>query len=163
MPDRKMKMDIKKVDPQEFDLPETLFVRDIDNRVFQGIVLQTLSKIKGISLIEGNIIDSILGRSATENIKGIHAEQDNQNHTIHIKVEVNICYGLSIPEKAEEIQSKVVEEVTKLSGLHVSTVHVVFKNVISEDGNKRLIGLSASQPTTDSLGSMIEEDYNDEF
>jgi uncharacterized alkaline shock family protein YloU len=144
-------------------LPETLFVRDIDNRVFQGIVLQTLSKIKGISLIEGNIIDSILGRNATENIKGIHAEQDNQNHTLHIRIEVNICYGISIPEKAEEIQSKVVEEVTRLSGLHVSTVHVVFKNVIPEDGNKRLIGIATPKQTAESLGTMMEEDYNDEF
>lgn len=151
------------MDPKEFEIPETLFVRDIDNRVFQGIVLQCLSKIKGITLIEGNIIDSILGRTATENIKGIQAEQDNQNHTIHIKVEVNICYGLSIPEKAEEIQSEVVEEIIKLTGLHVSTVHVVFKNVISEDGSKRLIGVAPPQQTAESLGSMMEEDYNDEF
>ena len=49
----------KKVDTQEFELPETVFSRDIDNRVFQTIVLQSLSKVEGISLVEGNLIGNI--------------------------------------------------------------------------------------------------------
>lgn len=162
MSNHKMKMDPKKMDPKEFDIPETVFVRDIDNKVFQEIVLQCLARLKGVSLIEGNIIDSLLGRGALENIKGIYAEQDNQSHTIHIKVEVNICYGLSIPEKAEEIQTAIVEEITKLTGLHVSSVHVVFKHVIPEENFKKLMSPSAQQ-SAESLETMIEEDYNDEF
>lgn len=137
--DRRPKVNNKKVDTKEFEFPETTFVRDIDNRVFQGIVLQVLSEIDGISLVEGNFIDNLLGRKGQENIKGIQAEQDMQNHTISIKVEVNVCYGVSIPSKAEEIQSHIAEEITKLTGLHVASVHVVFKNVIPENAEKRLI------------------------
>ena len=40
MNEKKKPGDIKKVDTKEFELPETLFIRDIDNKVFQGIVLQ---------------------------------------------------------------------------------------------------------------------------
>lgn len=165
MIEQKKKPVTKKVDTKEFELPETLFIRDIENKVFQGIVLQCLARIDGITLIEGNFIDNILGRGGLEGVKGIVAEQDNKNHSVSIKVEVNICYGLSIPEKAEEIQTKVAEETTKLTGLHVSCIHVVFKNVIPAEHLKKLAGSSLgtmSGPPVQ-IGSNIEEEYTDEF
>ncbi len=120
---------LKKVDTKEFELPETVFVRDIDNRVFQGIIVACLSKINGISLLEGNFIDNILGRQ--EGVKGIHTEQDLKQHSINVRVEVNVAYGVSIPQKAEEIQTKIAEEIVKMTGLHVASVHVIFKGLMS--------------------------------
>lgn len=149
----------KKVDTKEFEIPETIFIRDIENKVFQSIVLQCLSEIQGISLVEGNFIDHLLGRSA-EGVKGINAEQHEKNHSIHIKVEVNILYGLPIPEKAEEIQTKIAEEITRLTGLHVGAVHVVFKNVISPE---QLRKSSPNQPTNPLLSNSVGEEYTDEF
>lgn len=165
MTDPKSKVDIKKVDTKEFELPETLFVRDIENKVFQGIVLQCLSQIDGITLIEGNLIDSLLGRGGLEGgVKGINAEQDNKSQSVSIKVEVNICYGFSIPEKADEIQTKITEDITRLTGLHVSCVHVVFKNVISPEQAKRLASsLEAIKDQGIIPESNIEEEYSDEF
>lgn len=164
MNDPKQKIQTKKVDTKEFELPETLFVRDIENKVFQGIVLQCLAKIDGIALVEGNFIDNILGRTALEGVKGIHIEQDNKNHSVNVKIDVNICYGHSIPEKAEEIQTACAEEITKLTGLHVSSVHVVFKNVVlSEQLKKNFISDSSLAVPPVLLGSNIEEEYNDEF
>ncbi|KAF3362099.1 Uncharacterized protein PHSC3_001410 [Chlamydiales bacterium STE3] len=164
MPDRLPNVDNKNVDTKEFEIPETVFVRDIENRVFQGIVLQVLAHIEGIALLEGNLIDSLLGRNPSENVKGISAEQDMHNHTISIKVEVNICYGLSIPDKAEEIQSKIAEEITKLTGLHVSCVHVVFKNIISEkDAAKKLISSLPQDFDSVKRPDAVEEEYSEEF
>lgn len=162
MSEPKSKVDVKKVDTKEFELPETIFSRDIENRVFQGIVLQCLSEIEGITLVEGNFIDNILGRGGLEGVKGIAAEQDNKNHSIAIRLEVNICYGTSIPEKAEEIQTKISDEITRLTGLHVSVVHVVFKNVVPYDPAKRLFNPLATT-STPQMTQGIEEDYNDEF
>lgn len=119
----------EKLDTKELNLPDTVFIRDIESRVFQAIVLQCLSKIEGIGLLEGNLFDSLLGRQV-ERVKGIHVEQDQKQHSVLVKVEINIAYGFSIPEKAEEIQTKIVEEVTRWSGLHVSTVHVIFKDLV---------------------------------
>ena len=158
MTDSKLKLDKKKVDTKEFELPETLFIRDIEDKVFQSIVLQCLARTEGISLTEGNFIDHLLGRSA-EGVKGIHAEQDDKNQSVNIKVEVNILYGVSIPEKAEEIQTNIAEEITKLTGLHVASVHVVFKNVISEEQANKLSQQTSSQLTE----SNLSEDYADEF
>ena len=159
MADKKTDVDIKKVDTKEFDIPETYFIRDIENRVFQGIVLQCLSEIEGIGLVEGNFIDSIFSRGQ-EGIAGIHVEQDSKNHSVIVKIEINIQYGFSIPEKAEEIQTRVANEITKITGLHVSCVHVVFKNVLPIDQIKML-----RSPLTSSsnVKSNIEDEYNDEF
>lgn len=119
----------EKLDTKELNLPDTVFIRDIESRVFQAIVLQCLSKIEGIGLLEGNLFDSLLGREV-ERVKGIHVEQDQKQHSVLVKVEINVAYGFSIPEKAEEIQTKIVEEVTRWSGLHVSSVHVIFKDLV---------------------------------
>ena len=122
--------DLMEMDTKEIDLPETTYIRDIESRVFQGIVLQCLAKVEGIGLIGGNLIDSLLGRD-TERIKGIYVEQDQKKHSVFIRVEVNVLYGISIPEKAEEIQNKIIEEITNYTGLHVSCVHVIFKQLIT--------------------------------
>jgi uncharacterized alkaline shock family protein YloU len=158
MVEKKMPVDVKKVDTKEFELPDTLYIRDIDNKVFQGIVLECLNQIDGVTLVESTFIDSIFGRSTAEGVRGIQAEQDNKNHSVDIKLEVNIFYGVPIPEKAEEIQTKIAEEVTRLTGLHVSSVHVVFKNIVTAETKK-----ASYQITSPVHYVSSQEDYSDEF
>ena len=141
---------LKQMDTKEVQLPETLFVRDIETKVFQAMVLQCLTKIKGIALAEGNLIDYLFGRDSSERISCIDIEQDPKSHSVNIKLEVKVAYGVSIPEKAEEIQLKIVKEVSRLSGLHVGSVHVVFKNLI------------VATPIEEKVEE-LEETYSDEF
>lgn len=161
MIDAKDKSSTKKMDIKEFELPDTLFVRDIENRVFQGIVLHCLSEIEGITLLEGGFIDNILGRKNLEGIRGITSEQDNKNHSVNIRVEVNICFGQSIPEMAERIQTKITEEITRLTGLHVACVHVVFKNVVPADAGKKTP--LPQLPEINPAQTLLDEEYNDKF
>lgn len=120
---------LKHMDSREVELPDTMYIRDIETRVFQGIVLHTLAKIEGIGLLEGNLFDSLLGREL-EHVKGIHVEQDQKKHSVNIRVEINVLYGISIPDKAEEVQTKLAKEVSRWTGLHVASVHVIFKELI---------------------------------
>ena len=120
---------LKNMDAREIELPDTVYIRDIETRVFQAICLQTLAKIEGIGLLEGNIIDSLLGREL-ERVKGIHVDQEQKKHSVNVRVEINIAYGISIPEKAEEVQNKLTEEITRWTGLHVASVHIIFKSLI---------------------------------
>lgn len=121
---------LTQVDTKELELPDTLFVRDIESKVFQTIALQAILNIEGVSILEGNLIDTFFGRDGPDRIKGIYVEQDLKNHSVMIKLEINVAYGVSLPEKAEEIQNTIAREVSRLTGLHVSCVHVVFKNLI---------------------------------
>ena len=153
-------MDKKKFDTKELQYPETLFIRDIENKVFQSIVLQCLAEIDGISLIEGTFFDSILGRNSSETAKGIHSEQDHKNRCVNIKVEVNVCYGTPIPAKAEEIQAKIAKEVTNMTGLHVATVHVIFKNVVPAEETKKSLHPTQTEKNSHSVA---EEGHQDGF
>lgn len=149
----------EKFDSKEIQLPETLYVRDIESRVFQTIALQTLSKVEGVSMLEGNLIDSFLGRDGPDRIKGISVDQDSKNHSVKLKIEINVDYGVSLPEKAEEIQNSISVEVSRLTGLHVSSVHIVFKNLIlprREGEEEELAQIEAKE---------IEEipEYSEEF
>jgi uncharacterized alkaline shock family protein YloU len=159
MKDKKQSIESMKLDTKEFELPETVYIRDIDNRVFQGIIVHCLSKIEHISLIESGFINHILGRE--EGIAGVHVEQSAKEHAVRVRVEVDIDYGISIPEKAEEIQGEIVRTITALTGLHVAQVHVVFKH-LSPDSSKK----QASQlPTTESIEPkiMAPAQYSDVF
>lgn len=124
-----IKEDSSKVDTKELELPETLFSHDIETKVIQVIILQAISKIKGVGLFEGNLIDTLFGREV-ERIKGIFVEQDSKNHLVKVIVEIKIEYGISIPQKAEEVQNKIVAEITHLTGLHVASVHLIVKGLI---------------------------------
>lgn len=117
------------MDAREVELPETIYIRDIETRVFQTICLQTLAKIEGIGFLEGNLIDTLLGREL-DRVKGIYVEQDGKKHSVTIRVEINIAYGISIPDKAEEIQSRLSEEISHWTGLHVASVHIIFKSLL---------------------------------
>ena len=120
---------LTKIDAKELEFPDTLLVSDIENRVFQSIALQVLSRVEGISLIEGNFIDHLLGRDTIERVRGIHVEQDQKKSTVNLKIELNVKYGVIIPVKAEEIQIALLEQVSRLTALHVGTIHLVFRNI----------------------------------
>ncbi|PCI93918.1 hypothetical protein COB11_04590 [Candidatus Aerophobetes bacterium] len=148
---------------EDYEFADTVFVRDVDSRVFQAISYKCLLGIEGVELIGGNILDSLLGReSASERIKGITVDQDQKNHSVNIKIEVNVAYGISIPEKSEEIQSKVAKELAALTGLHVASVHVVFKNLITQQPIEKLLESKESEDEED-MEKQAAVEYTDEF
>lgn len=160
------KIKVKKsenVDTKELEVPDTVFVRDIENRVFQAIILQGLSQIEGISLLEGTFFDNILGKDSVKGVTGINAEQDNKNQSVNVKVEVNIRYGIPIPDKAEEIQTRITDEITSLTGLHVASVHVVFKSVILPVDEEKEKDKQKDSDSTALLASNLEEEFANEF
>ncbi|MFY7842602.1 MAG: Asp23/Gls24 family envelope stress response protein [Rhabdochlamydiaceae bacterium] len=121
---------LKHLDVKEVDLPDTVFISHIENKVFQSIVAKSLSHIEGIAPLEINIIQSFLGWDNHDGLKGIHVEQEEKTHSVKLRIEVNLVFGFSIPQKSEEIQNKVAQDVSQLTGLHVSLVHVIFKDMV---------------------------------
>jgi len=119
----------KKWDSKEFELPETVFVRDIEDHVFKTIVMNCLQKLEGVSLDGGGFFDHLFGRDVVDGVKGVHVSQSPKSPSVSLRVEVKIEYGYSIPEKTEEIQATIAREITEYTGLHVSEVHVVVKRV----------------------------------
>ena len=120
------------IEKNKEEFTDTIFLRDIESRVFQTIVIKCLSQIEGVGFLGGTLFDHLLGREGVDRIKGIYVEQDQNNQSVSVKIEVNVAFGISIPEKGDEIQEKVAREITRLTALHVSCVHVIFKGIIPE-------------------------------
>jgi len=114
---------------EEYELPETVFVRDIEDHVFKTIVMNCLRKLEGVTLDGGGFFDNLFGRDTVDGVKGVSVTQSSDSPSVSLKVEVKIEYGYSIPEKSEEVQAAIAEEITEYTGLHVSEVHVVVKRV----------------------------------
>lgn len=117
----------KNIDVKEIELPNTDFIFDIETKVLQGICYQCIKHIEGLYPLEAGIIDNLLGH---EQLKGIFVQQDSKQHAVLIKLEVAVSYGVCLPSKAEMLQNIVVKEISELTGLHVGSVHVVFKNLV---------------------------------
>lgn len=142
---------LKQIDTKELELPDTVFIRDIETRVFQSIVLQCLTQIDGIALVEGNLIDNLFGRDPSERVSGINVEQDQKSHSVTVKVEVNVAYGICIPEKAEEIQMKITQDISRLTRLHVAQVHVIFKNLIPKASLEEAVKKTKTEEYSDNF------------
>jgi uncharacterized alkaline shock family protein YloU len=128
------------------DSYETVFLTDIETKVFQAIVFQTLQEINSIELIEGSIFDTLLGGEEGERMRGIHIECDETKPTVNVKIELNILYGVCIPEKSVEIELKVKEKITQLTGFHIGLIHVTFKNIVFPKSLQELIEKASEKP-----------------
>lgn len=153
---------LKQIDTKEIELPETVFIRHIENRVFQSIVLRCLSQVEGVETLEGNLFNTLLG-DGVEGIKGIHVDQDQKSHAVNVRIEINVAYGVPIPEKAEEIQNKILEEISQLTGLHVGGIHVVFKGLIAEKGPNSLEEILEKKTHLSKSEGAQQECYDDRF
>jgi uncharacterized alkaline shock family protein YloU len=120
---------------QELDLPDTTLNQSIDDKVFHGIILKALQPIQGISLQKANVFQTLIGKK--DKIFGISTVQDDKTQSLKVRLEVDVKFGVFIPEKAEEIQMAVIEEITKMTGLRVSEVQVIFKDLIPESKNEQ--------------------------
>lgn len=106
------------------------YIQDIEAKVFQAIAYQVLKEIVSVELSQGSLFDSFLGVEGSEKIKAIHVELEDSNPIVSFKIDLNILYGVAIPEKSEEIQIKIQTKVESLTGYKIGFIHLVFKNIL---------------------------------
>lgn len=153
---------LKQIDTKEIELPETVFVRDVESKVFQSIILQCLAQIDGVETLEGNLFDSLLG-DGLDGVKGIHVDQDQKTHSVKVRIEINVAYGVCIPDKAEEIQNKILQDISRLTSLHVGVVHVIFKNLISLKPQHTLEEMLEKKVKSAEKETKVKESYDEVF
>jgi uncharacterized alkaline shock family protein YloU len=121
------------IEIEEQNADEVVFVQDVENKVFQAIVVKTLMKIEGVRLLEeGSLIDDLLGREGQSRIKGVYIEQDLKSHSVAIKIELELAYGLSLKRVAKSVQHAIVKDIQEFSGFNISSVHLVFKHLYED-------------------------------
>jgi len=108
----------------------------IHENVIAAAVRKATCGVEGVKRLAGSaLVNSIaeLVGNKTLSDRAISVDIDNANVSIDVKV--NIVYGAHVPTVAANIQSAVVEEVEKITGMTVTCVNIVVQE-LDTDGEE---------------------------
>lgn len=102
----------------------------IHENVISSAVRKATSSVDGVIRLAGNAIvnniaELIGTKSITDRSIAVHIDGEN----VAVEVKVNIQYGAHVPTVAGNIQTRVVEEVEKITGMTVTAVNVIVQEL----------------------------------
>ena len=120
---------------------ETMMLGDSelgDVKIHDGVIATITRRaalaVEGVSRLAGNALVDNLAE-----IVGSHRMQAraitiavNENNQVVIEIKLNLKVGYTIPEVAENVQKAVIADVEKITGMTVTTVHVLIQDIDDE-------------------------------
>ncbi|MDD5598788.1 MAG: Asp23/Gls24 family envelope stress response protein [Victivallaceae bacterium] len=102
----------------------------IHGNVVSSIVRRAALSIEGISRLAGssfvdNIAEIVGSRKMHDRAIAIEIDEDK----VAIEIKVNLLFGYNIPEIAAQVQSVIIEEVEKITGMTVTGVNVIVQEI----------------------------------
>ncbi|OGV47532.1 MAG: hypothetical protein A2017_22375 [Lentisphaerae bacterium GWF2_44_16] len=109
----------------------------IHENVIASIVRKVTCSIKGVLRLAGsplldNIAEIVGSRKIHDRAISINLADDD----VKIEVKINVAYGVHVPTLAVEIQTAIIEEVEKITGMRVSQVNIIVQELDEEDSEK---------------------------
>lgn len=102
----------------------------IHENVIASAVRKATSKVDGVIRLAGSTIVNNIAELIGNKTIGDRAIAVNiDGETVAIEVKVNIMYGVHVPTVAVNIQTAVVEEVEKITGMTVTAVNIVVQEL----------------------------------
>lgn len=117
-----------------------------DVKIHDGVIA-TLTRraalaIEGVSRLAGNaLVDNLAEIVGSRRMQARAITiAVNENNQITIEIKLNLKVGYTIPEVAENVQKAVIADVEKVTGMTVTTVHVLVQDIddetsIDDDGD----------------------------
>lgn len=106
-----------------------------DVKIHDGVIA-TLTRraalaIEGVSRLAGNaLVDNLAEIVGSRRMQSrAIAISVNDNNQISIEVKLNLKIGYTIPDVAENVQKAVIADVEKVTGMTVTTVHVLVQDI----------------------------------
>ncbi|MDD5696992.1 MAG: Asp23/Gls24 family envelope stress response protein [Victivallaceae bacterium] len=102
----------------------------IHGNVVSSIVRRAALSIPGVSRLSGssfvdNIAEIVGSRKIHDRAIAIEIDEDK----VAVEVKLNIIFGYSVPEVAGQVQSAIIEEVEKVTGMTVTRVNVIIQEI----------------------------------
>jgi uncharacterized alkaline shock family protein YloU len=109
----------------------------IHENVIAAAVRKATAGVDGVIRLSGNAIvnniaELIGNKSITDRSIAVHIDGEN----VAVEVKVNIQYGVHVPTVAGNIQTRVVEEVEKITGMTVTAVNVIVQELDDLDNEE---------------------------
>ncbi len=106
----------------------------IHENVIASIVRKATCSTNGVMRLSGsalvdNLAEIIGNRRIHDRAINVHIDGD----AVSIDVKINIHYGVHVPTVASHVQSNVVEEVERITGMTVSNVNVIIQELEDEE------------------------------
>ncbi|HCE45461.1 MAG TPA: hypothetical protein DET40_18125 [Lentisphaeria bacterium] len=106
----------------------------IHENVIASIVRKAACSVNGVIRLSGspivdNIAEIIGNRRIGDRAISINIEGEN----VSVEVKVNIAYGVHLPTVAANVQSAIMREVEKMTGMTVTNVNVIVQELDTEE------------------------------
>jgi len=102
----------------------------IHENVIASIVRKVTCSIEGVVRLAGSpLIDNIAEIVGSRKIQDRAIAVNMDGSDVSIEVKINIAYGIHVPTLAAEVQTAVMEEVEKITGMHVVQVNVIVQEL----------------------------------
>lgn len=98
----------------------------VHESVIASIVRKAACAVPGVIRLAGSsLVDNLAEIVGSKKMYDRAISINMGENSVQVEVKVILAYGKHIPEIAETIQLVVVEEITRITGMHVSKVNVV--------------------------------------
>ena len=102
----------------------------IHGNVISSIVRRAALSIDGISRLSGssfvdNIAEIVGSRKIHDRAIAIEIDEDK----VAVEIKLNLLFGYNVPEIAAQVQSVIIEEVEKVTGMTVTSVNVIIQEI----------------------------------
>ncbi|MBE6405517.1 MAG: Asp23/Gls24 family envelope stress response protein [Lentisphaerae bacterium] len=102
----------------------------IHESVVTSIVRKVASETEGVSRISGSsIVDNIAEIVGSKRIQDRAISVQMGKSKVSVEVSVNLIFGYKLPDVASALQTAIEEEVKKLTGLNVSKVDIIIREI----------------------------------
>ncbi len=102
----------------------------IHENVIAAIVRKVACSVPGVSKISGSsFVDNIAEIVGSKRIHDRSILVEMGDGTVAVELSINLLYGVQLPKVAAEVQEAVAAEITRLTGLEVSRVNIVVREI----------------------------------
>ncbi|MBQ7403023.1 MAG: Asp23/Gls24 family envelope stress response protein [Lentisphaeria bacterium] len=109
------------------DGPELI---QIHEKVIVTIVRKVAAEVDGVSRIAGNsLVDNIAELVGSNRIKDRAISVQMGDGSVAVEVAINLLFGYKLPEVARALQDKIENEIQNLTGLKVSHVDIIIRDI----------------------------------
>ena len=106
----------------------------IHENVIASIARKAACSVNGVIRIAGSpIVDNIAEIIGNRRIGDRSIAIEINEDTVAIEIKLNISYGSHLPTVAANVQSAIMKEVEKMTGMTVTTVNVIVQELDTEE------------------------------
>ena len=106
----------------------------VHESVIASIIRKAACSVDGVIRLAGNtLVDNIAEFVGSKKVMDRAISIEMGDNAVKIEIRVILAYGCKVPEVASNIQSAVIEEITRITGMQVPRIDIVVMDLEDPD------------------------------